>query len=243
MQIFESIQERVPEGAAVERCVLPGPAEGTAHVSAVIVRIPPGHEFPLHNHPRSEDCFFVLAGSGEAFGPDGAFPLCAPAGVWIPMGAPHGLRAAAPGMLEIGFQAPPDPTAVPFDPATEGDWPRGLQGEPIPLRISTLEADEPWWVPAFPRRGEFRFLDAHHCSLASAQELPVAAGGGELLVVVARGAVEISSDGRDRVVRPVAMLRLQGADALELRALETPTLLLAVRALAADPDDSGATST
>jgi quercetin dioxygenase-like cupin family protein len=238
LQIFESIQERVPEGAAVERCVLLGPAEGAAHVSAVIVRVPPQHEFPLHTHPRSEDCFFVLAGAGEAFGPDEALRIAAPAGVWIPEGAPHGVRADSAGMLEIGFQAPSDPTAVPFDPVARQPSPRGLQSESIPLRVEEPEEVEPWWVPAFSRRDAFRFLDAHRCLLASGQELPVAAGGGELLVVVARGAVAVSGTDHDRVLRPVAMLRLQGADAIDLRALETPTLLLAVRALAADPDDS-----
>jgi quercetin dioxygenase-like cupin family protein len=241
MLISESLQDRVPPGREVERAVVLDPRDDApAFVSAVVLRIPPHHEFALHTHPRAEDCFFVLAGGGEVFGPDETLPLVAAAGVWVPAGVPHGVRAGAAGMLEIGFQAPPDPTAVPFDPSTQ-PAPRGLQSEPIPLAVES-DAVEPWWAPAFPRRGAFRFLDAHYCSLAAEQELPVVAAGGELVVVVARGAVRVVGAGHDRTVRPVALLRLDGPDAIDVRALETPTLLLAVRALAADPEDSEAAS-
>jgi hypothetical protein len=145
-------------------------------------------------------------------------------------------------MLEIGFQAPPDPTAVPFDPGARAS-PSGLQAESIATCSEADDAGEPWWTPTFPHRPECRFLDAHHTVLNASQELPVAAGGGELLVVVAQGAVALNQAGRDRRIEPVAVLRLSGAESITVRALESPTLLHAVRALAADPEDPAATPT
>jgi quercetin dioxygenase-like cupin family protein len=241
MLISDSLHDLVHAGSAVERVVLLGPDRKGSHLSAVIVRIPPRHEFALHTHPASEDCFFVLAGSGEVFEPGAAaLPIAAPAGVWIPAGAPHGLRAGGDGMLEIGFQAPPDPTAVPFGPdaVREDDAVSGLRTESIPIRSDATGDDEPWWTPTFPDRGEFRFLDVHHSVLSASQELPVAAGGGELVVVVASGAVAVTGSPAERRVEPVAIIHLSGADEVTLRALETPTLLHAVRALAADPSPS-----
>jgi quercetin dioxygenase-like cupin family protein len=116
MEVLERLQDLVPDDAAdVRRIVLFGPQTGARDLSAVLVRVPSAHEFSLHTHPGSEDCFFVLSGWGEALEPNGRFPIAAPAGVWIPAGHPHGLRAGSGGMLEVGFQSPADHTAVPFE--------------------------------------------------------------------------------------------------------------------------------
>ncbi len=102
MDILESLQERLPETGALQRIVIFGSETGAQYLSAVLVRVPAGHEFPLHTHPRSEDCFFALAGAGAATEPGRALPIAAPAGVWIPAGHPHGLAAGPEGMLEVG---------------------------------------------------------------------------------------------------------------------------------------------
>ena len=104
MDIIESLQERLPQSDELQRVVLFGRETGSSSLASVLVRIPPGERFPLHTHPTSEDCFFVLSGAGYAIEPSGHLAIEAPAGVWIPAGHPHGLAAGASGILEIGFQ-------------------------------------------------------------------------------------------------------------------------------------------
>jgi quercetin dioxygenase-like cupin family protein len=84
VETLESLQDRIPESRTLERIVIFGPETGARHLSAVLVRVPAHHEFPLHTHPSSEDCFFALSGAGEAIEPGRAVPITAPAAVWIP---------------------------------------------------------------------------------------------------------------------------------------------------------------
>lgn len=79
------------------------------HVSAVMVSIPPGIELPRHIHAQSDDCFIILKGTGTL--------VCAGERheelrtgdvVWVPAGCPHGLRSGPRGVVEVGFQCPPD---------------------------------------------------------------------------------------------------------------------------------------
>ena len=126
MEILESLHDRLPETGKLQRIVIVSPETGARYLSAVLVRIPAGHEFPLHKHPLSEDCFFALSGGGEAIEPRASVSISAPSGVWIPKGHPHGLRAGPAGMLELGVQAPSDPTAVACDPHAEALTTPGL---------------------------------------------------------------------------------------------------------------------
>src|SRR6185436_18742502 len=98
MEVYERLQDRIRDTGQVQRIVLFDRETGARHLSAVLVRLPSAHEFPLHTHPISEDCFFVLSGSGEVLEPSGRLPISAPAGVWVPAGHPHGLRAGSSGM-------------------------------------------------------------------------------------------------------------------------------------------------
>jgi quercetin dioxygenase-like cupin family protein len=228
MRVLESLHERVPDVGAVQRAVVLGPDNGASHVSAVVVRIPPQHEFPLHTHPHSEDCFFALSGAGEVFGPSERYFISEPAGVWIPAGVPHGLAAGSSGMLEIGFQSPPDPTAVPFATRSGADnSPRGIMTESLPVNATSTRAPE--WMPVFPRRVGWQYLDPHYCVLDAAQELRAHADGYELLVVVARGAIEL----REVVVRvgAVGAVQLRSGECVVMRALEGQTLLLGIRSV------------
>ena len=232
MKILESLQDRVPETAELQRTVILAPETDASRISAVLVRLPPGHEFPLHTHPRSEDCFFVLAGSGEAFGSDLRAPIAERTGVWIGAGVPHGLAAGPAGMLEIGFQSPPDPTAVPFPAHSATVWPRGMLVEQIPGDAESTRA--PVWHPAFPRRPDWQHLDPYYCGLSASQEVRAEADSCELVVVVVRGAVELPALGKH--IGAVAALQLGPGEATPLRALAAATLLLAIRGWASRPE-------
>lgn len=220
----------MPDRGELSRLVLFAPETGARHVSAVLVRIPPGHEFALHTHPVSEDCFFVLAGSGEAFEPGRALPIASQCGVWIPAGHPHGLRAGTDGMLEIGFQAPPDPTAVPFA-ARQGAPPReGLLA--VPLAGAAREpAGDPGFRSVFGAGIRARHLDARCAWLRARERVALQTGDAEVVVVVARGAVE--QRGAPHCIESFSALRLDPFTQLELCAVRAPCLLLAIHARAA----------
>lgn len=157
MEILERLQDRIPDTGRLQRVVLFGRETGSRDLSAVLVRLPAAHEFLLHTHPGSEDCFFVLAGSGEALEPSGRLPIAAPAGVWIPAGHPHGLRAGAEGMLEVGFQSPADHTAVPFGNTGGNELRSSLVV--YSYRSAPAPGTSPGkWSSAFPERGA-RHLD------------------------------------------------------------------------------------
>jgi quercetin dioxygenase-like cupin family protein len=227
VKILESLHERVPEKSALQRAVILGSDSDASRISAVLVRLPPGHEFPLHTHPRSEDCFFVLSGAGEAFGPEQRVAISATTGVWIPAGVPHGLAAGPSGMLEIGFQSPPDPTAVPFDPRSTKASQHGMLVESITAHSSPPRAS-PAWRPAFRHRTSWQHLDPHSAVLDPPQRLQAVGDGYELVVVVVQGAIVIG----DRGIRleAFAVLQLAPGEAVECCVLEPSTMLLGIRA-------------
>ena len=228
MEILASLDQRLPPADGLQRVVIVGPETGARHVSAVLVRVPPGHEFPLHTHPVSEDCFFVLSGAGAAIEPSRRAPIAAPAGVWIPAGHPHGLAAGPTGMLEVGFQSPADPTAVPFDPHGKPPADRAL----ITVSLSSPGSSGPGrWTPVFPARPHWRYLDPHYVAIRSGQRLVTKTGESEVVIVVVRGAVRLE-DGTGGRIDGGSALCLGADEAIELRA-ESPGLLVAVRARAA----------
>src|SRR4030095_2447351 len=148
MEIHERLQERLPDTGQVQRIVLFGRETGARHLSAVLVRLPSEHEVPLPTHPRYED-LLVLAGSDEALEPGRRLPIVAPAGVWIPAGHPHGLRAGSEGRLEVGFQSPPEHTAVPFEGTPGAGLPASLVTSA--LRSSPGPSPSPGrWSSGFP---------------------------------------------------------------------------------------------
>jgi quercetin dioxygenase-like cupin family protein len=226
VEIVESLDERLREAAQLQRLVIFAPGDA-ACVSAVLVRVPPGHSFPLHTHPAAEDCFFVLSGAGQALEPGRSMSIRAPAGVWVPAGHPHGLAAGPAGMLEVGFQAPPDPTAVPFHPGEDAPAPalltRALPSESEPGRTPA------GWSPVFPDRDRWQHLDPYYSMVRSPEPVVAEARESELVVVVMRGAVELV-DPRRRRIDAAGMLRLRRGVTVELHAAESPTLLVGIRA-------------
>ena len=226
MEILESLQDRLPETGKLQRIVIVSPEAGARHLSAVLVRIPAGHEFPLHTHPLSEDCFFALSGGGEAIEPGTSIAIAAPACVWIPVGHPHGLRAGSAGMLELGVQAPPDPTAVACDSHVDASLPPGLLAEVLSQSPEST-AGSAEWISLFPNRRGQRYLDPCYATLPASGRLVAKAGEGELLVIVATGAVQLASDRR---LRALSAFLLNPRTGVELRAFEAPALLLGIRA-------------
>jgi quercetin dioxygenase-like cupin family protein len=229
-EILESIQQRVPDTGRLQRIVLFDRETGARHLSAVLVRLPAGHEFPLHTHPKSEDCFFVLSGSGEALEPGARFPIAAPAGVWIPAGHPHGLRAFSAGMLEVGFQSPADHTAVPFAETPEDGRHSSLVTAAFPCSSSPGAAPGRW-ASAFPGRSGWRHLDAECAVLEASQRLTVGFRDFECAIVVAAGEVELAGP-QSRRLPAFSAIRIDPGCSIVLRATLSPTLLFAVKARA-----------
>jgi quercetin dioxygenase-like cupin family protein len=223
MEIVERLEERVPPAGDLQRVVLLGPRTGARHLSAVVVRLPPTHELPLHTHPGSEDCFFVLSGSGEALEPGHRHSIASPAGVWIPAGHPHGLRAGDSGMLEVGFQSPADHTALPYRASAGADLP-SLLVKPLPAASPAGR-----WCSAFPERRTWRYLDAEYSVLESAQTVSVCFGQFESALVLASGTIELPRQASRRL-SAFSVIRLDPDESLVLRALASPTLLIAVKA-------------
>jgi len=188
--------------------------------------VPPHHKFPLHIHPRSEDCFFVLSGSGELIGVDQRFPISEATVVWISVGVPHGVVAGPSGMFEIGFQSPPDPTASLMEVQSASPWPDGMLAQSL---LAHTQSAGPWadWLPVFQGLTS-RYLHPHYSVLDTSQKLRAEADGYELTVIIARGAIELPE--LSKHVGAIAALQFSPGEAAELRALESPTLLLGIRA-------------
>lgn len=86
------------------------------------------------------------------------------------------------------------------------------------------------WLPVF-REHPSRYLHPHYCILDTSQQLRAEADGYELAVIIARGAIELPD--LSKRVGAIAALQLCSGEATELRAIESPTLLLGIRALGA----------
>ena len=230
MEILESLHDRLPETGKLQRIVIVSPETGARYLSAVLVRIPAGHEFPLHKHPLSEDCFFALSGGGEAIEPRASVSISAPSGVWIPKGHPHGLRAGPAGMLELGVQAPSDPTAVACDPHAEALTTPGILTQALFANPGSTGSSEEW-IPLFPTRPGPRYLDPCYAALGTSGRLVAQAGKDELLIIAAQGVVKLTGAGDRRLSALGALLLNRGA-AVNLHAVEGPALLIGIRARA-----------
>ena len=86
-----------------QREILIDAEKDDAIATVVIVKVPPFHKFPMHIHPFSEDCFFILSGGGEVFSPTQKYLVSDMTGVWISPGVPHGLSANYLGCLKLVF--------------------------------------------------------------------------------------------------------------------------------------------
>ncbi len=229
MRIFGSLQDRIPETGSAQRVALLGPDDGTSKISVVLVRVPPHHEFPLHIHPHSEDCFFVLSGAGEVFSPDRRFGISEVAGAWVPVGVPHGLATGALDVIEIGFQSPPGSTVEVIDDDVCSDAPYEIAVTPVSVE-PPQGRKIPEWGQVFAGQRNWQYLDPQYCCLELSQQLHVAADEREFLVVVARGAVELCKSAA--CAGAITVIQLGAGESEILRAVEADTLLLGIQSLA-----------
>ena len=84
------------------------------------------------------------------------------------------------------------------------------------------------WLPVFQGQPS-QYLHPHYCILSTSQQLRAEADGYELVVIVARGAVELPE--LSKRVSAFAALQICPGEAAEFRAVESPTLLLGIRAM------------
>jgi quercetin dioxygenase-like cupin family protein len=231
MDIFESLHEQLPQSDELQRVVLFGSETGSLGLASVLVRIPPNEQFPLHTHPTSEDCFFALAGSGYVTEPSGRLPIEAPAGVWIPAGHPHGLAAGASGMLEIGFQSPPDHTAAPYSPEGPGIRASSLVAESFAFSLAAPEGPAKW-SKAFRNGPPRNHLDAQYAILFPHHELRIDTHESEIAVVIASGEAELTHP-HNHKLPAFSAVREDPGGSLTFRATDQPVLLLAAVARAA----------
>jgi hypothetical protein len=132
-------------------------------------------------------------------------------------------------MLEVGFQSPPDHTAVPFEEALD---------PPSSLVTSSLQSSLPpavspgRWSSVFPDRLAWRHLDAEYAVLASSQSVTIDSQNFECAIVVASGEIETLSPPLRRLPA-FSAIRLDPRSSLRLRAAASPSVLIAVRAYAA----------
>jgi hypothetical protein len=131
-------------------------------------------------------------------------------------------------VLEVGFQSPPDPTVVPFEPRGTARPSPALVAASVSLNAAPGDR-RPQWLPVFRLRRQRRRLDPYYATLRASESLLAEARGFELVVVVACGAAELPGAARRRV-DAVGALHLGPGAAVEVRALASPTLLLGIRA-------------
>jgi hypothetical protein len=95
--------------------------------------------------------------------------------------------------------------------------------------LAHTQSAGPWadWLPVFQGLTS-RYIHPHYSVLDTSQKLRAEADGYELTVVIARGAIELPE--LSKHVGAIAALQLSPGEATELRAIESPTLLLGVRA-------------
>jgi hypothetical protein len=169
----------------------------------------------------------MLSGSGELIGEDQTFPISESAVAWVPAGVPHGAVAGPSGMFEIGFQSPPGSTLPPLEAQSADSLAGGMLAESLSVdRLSPR--DPPEWVPVFEEISS-RYIRPHYSVLSAFQELRAEAVEYELVVVVVQGAIELPQPSKR--VAAFAALQICPGEATELRALESPTLLLGIRAI------------
>lgn len=227
MKIFESLQDRIPETGSLHRTIIVDSDSDSSRVSAVLIRVPPQYRFPLHIHSRSEDCFFVLSGGGEAFAPNQCYPVSEISGVWVPPGVPHGLAAGQLGVVEIGFQSPPGPTVDSIEHSSPSSYPYGIVAASVPLGAE-LDQKIPEWRPVFAERPDWQYLDPQYCCLEKEQQILAVADGYELFILVVRGSVNLQD--RAKSLGAITMLQLDVGESEILHAVEANTFLLGVRA-------------
>jgi quercetin dioxygenase-like cupin family protein len=183
-------------------------------ISAVIVSVPPGIELPLHTHAQSDDFFVVLKGAGVVLERNCETTVRRRDSVWVPAGCPHGLRARSRGVVEVGFQCPPDRA------------PLSLAGvrpyrSPLVHPVHLSAASGAWSRLVIGRKSR---IAVHAAKLRRDQTLHVGAREAPFILLVLEGAVQVLG----RALGPLSLATLAPTCTATIVAIKPATLLLRV---------------
>lgn len=184
------------------------------HVSAVIVSIPPGIELPLHAHAQSDDFFIILKGTAVVLERNRETVLRTHDSVWVPAGCPHGLRARSRGVIEVGFQCPPDKAVLSLVGVR-----RSRSPVVNPLRLSAAPGVWSRLVPRAKSR-----IAVHAARLRRGQTLHVGPREAPSILLVLAGAAHVLG----QVLGPLSLATLAPAATGAITAIKPSTLLLRV---------------
>ena len=184
------------------------------HISAVIVSIPPDIDLPLHTHVRSDDFFIILKGTAAVVFEQSRKGLRTGDSVWVPAGCPHGLRSGSRGVIEVGFQCPPDKAPLSLV---------GVRSHRAPLVQRThFSATPGTWSSLIGKRKSW--IAVHVAKLRRGQTLDVRDGPSILLVLT--GAAHVLG----QELGPLSLATIGPATAGQITAIKPSTLLLRVAA-------------
>ena len=185
------------------------------YISAVTVSIPPGIELPRHIHAQSDDFFIILKGTGAlVFERERQGGLRTGDAVWVPAGCPHGLRSGPRGVIEVGFQCPPDNAPLSFG---------GHRSRRSPLvQPADLFAGSGAWSSLIGRRRSR--IAVHVAKLQRGQTLDVPSQAAPSILLVLTGAAQI----RGHSLGPLSLATLDPTADGQVTATKPSTLLLCV---------------
>jgi mannose-6-phosphate isomerase-like protein (cupin superfamily) len=222
MQFFPNLLAKAG-GNSFTRTALPLDEPARRHLSLVVATIPANAAFPLHMHPKSEDAFVVISGSGHLVGSEGTRSISGLDAVWVPPGNAHGLTTGHEGILEIGCQVPPDelPIEVPAGRYTPSHREAVVASIKPPGRISS----GPSWSTVFPASHE-QALRLFSASLSRSDELLPPPGASASVIIVVRGAAQFGA----HTLRALGVAVYAHESQASIRAQENDTLLVSLLA-------------
>ena len=184
-------------------------------ISAVIVSVPPGMELPRHIHAQSDDFFIILKGSGVLlFQRERREGLRSGDAAWVPAGCPHGLVSGPRGVIEVGFQCPPDKA-----PLSSADV--RSRRSPLVQTVHLSAAPDAWSSLIGRRRSRMAVQVA---KLRRGQTLDAPSHVAPSILLVLSGAAQV----RGHALGPLALATLDPTADDQVTATRPATLLLCV---------------
>jgi quercetin dioxygenase-like cupin family protein len=105
--IAAEVEETTAPGGNRLRLLAHPERTGNKYCQVALLRIPPGHKFPKHLHPSSDDVIYVLKGRATFTVGGERMELSAGELVVIPEGVPHSaLNPASEDAEMLVFQSP-----------------------------------------------------------------------------------------------------------------------------------------
>ena len=222
MQFFPNLLAKAG-GDSFTRATLPLDGPVGRHLSLVVAAIPANAAFPLHMHPKSEDAFVVISGSGHLVGAESTRSISGFDAVWVPPGNAHGLTTGHVGLLEIGCQVPPD--HVPIEVPAGQHTPSPRQAVIASIKPRERISGKPSWSTVFPASHE-QALQLFSTSLSASDELLPPSGGSASATIVIRGAAQFGA----HTLRALGVAVYADESPVSIRAQENDTLLVSLLA-------------